>query len=117
MLLMIAASITAQDTDSEDSGPQDNEKENALSSTVNKNQPSKLEPCFPLCFPDLGKRDTLAGEWAEEENAKASETQKRVQFKQEKDFIPQLSSRAFKRRQAVEAEHVAGERQWEHDIK
>lgn len=111
MLLMIAASTMAQDASQSDSiavnhsEPQDTAQQSDLASAINKQHPSRLEPCFPLCFPDYGKREYLVGERAEKD---LLNTNKRSLFKQVKGFIPQFIWKAFKREQALEAIKKSG---------
>ena len=97
---MIAASTVTQDASQSDSiavnhsEPQDTAQQSDLASAINKQHPSRLEPCFPLCFPDYGKREYLSN--------------KRSLFKQVKGFIPQFIWKAFKREQALEAIKKSG---------
>ena len=111
MLLMIAASTMTQDASQSDgiavnhSEPQDTAQQSDLASAINKQHPSRLEPCFPLCFPDYGKREYLVGERAEKD---LLNTNKRSLFKQVKGFIPQFIWKAFKREQALEAIKKSG---------
>ena len=108
---MISACIAAQGDSQSDSiaanpnEPQDAAQQSDLASAINKNHPSKLEPCFPFCVPEYGKREYLARERAEKD---LDNTNKRFHFNRVRGFNPQFISKAFKRKQVIEANKRSG---------